>query len=269
MAKQPLVKVSGFQIDNLGGAPEGLNGGQKLAAPAQPADRFYLPELDVLRFFAFSAVFAFHASALLRVASPRLKNIFNTGFFGVDLFFTLSAYLITQLLLRERIRNGTIDVKSFYVRRALRIWPLYFFFLFLAYLPSLRSPFSRILKIDFLSYCFFVGNFAEMFAADFNFTWWVHLWSVSVEEQFYLVWPWAVRKVSASGLTWIAGALFVISALTRLVACSVGATWELVAFGTFSRLDPIAVGIVLATVPRAGCPNSVLTPESGWHWPGC
>src|SRR5689334_20593410 len=85
---------------------------------------FYLPELDTLRFFAFGAVFVNHIALDLGT-----NSIFAyVGGHGVDLFFALSAYLITELILREKERFKRLDVKAFYVRRILRIWPLYFTF---------------------------------------------------------------------------------------------------------------------------------------------
>lgn len=99
--------------------------------------RFYLPELDVLRFFAFLAVFlqhafqhtpAFYYPGTHPDARGALVAILAwSGGYGVDLFFVLSAFLITQLLLREQEVTGTLDVERFYIRRILRIWPLYFF----------------------------------------------------------------------------------------------------------------------------------------------
>src|SRR3954469_14437430 len=101
--------------------------------------RFYLPELDLLRFFAFLMVFSSHAVpgeesfySQLHIPGPLAKSLVALaagGAWGVDLFFTLSAYLITTLLLREKSSCGRINVGAFYLRRALRIWPLYFGFL--------------------------------------------------------------------------------------------------------------------------------------------
>src|ERR1700674_928143 len=94
---------------------------------------FYHPELDVLRFWAFLMVFACHASTriyfLPGITGSLGRLAIRAGGCGVDLFFCLSAYLITEILLRERRGKGSIDVRSFYVRRILRIWPLYFAFL--------------------------------------------------------------------------------------------------------------------------------------------
>src|SRR5580704_3548587 len=110
---------------------------------------FYLPELDGLRFFAFLAVFIYHSVAPLPALSPETGHFFalghailRSGCYGVDLFFTLSAYLITELLMRERARTGRINVAAFYIRRMFRIWPLYFAFLgFLASVSSLPTIF--------------------------------------------------------------------------------------------------------------------------------
>src|SRR5271157_1881088 len=99
---------------------------------------FYRPELDCLRFFAFLGVFVHHSipkepSFFRAHGLPViLSNFSYAGAFGVDLFFCLSAYLITKLLLREKDLTGHLNVKAFYVRRILRIWPLYFAFVFLS-----------------------------------------------------------------------------------------------------------------------------------------
>src|SRR5258706_246045 len=108
-----------------------------LTAPPPSAvekSSFYRPELDVLRFFAFFAVFLFHfshpADFYVEHGVPRWmatagNSLMHAGVFGVDLFFVLSAYLITELLLREKSEFGTLDVRAFYLRRMLRTWLLY------------------------------------------------------------------------------------------------------------------------------------------------
>src|SRR5512142_640167 len=103
---------------------------------------FYRPELDALRFFAFLAVFVTHtvpdhmdfyaAHHISHGAAVVLASVGGSGVFGVSLFFMLSSYLITSLLLKEQQGRGTVDLKAFYLRRILRIWPLYFFALGLA-----------------------------------------------------------------------------------------------------------------------------------------
>src|SRR5277367_1995577 len=98
-----------------------------------PAERFYMPELDTLRFFAFLAVFLHHAfefhdfAGMPHLVMSVVINTIVAGMFGVDLFFLLSSYLITSLLLREYGATGRVDILGFWIRRCLRIWPLYFF----------------------------------------------------------------------------------------------------------------------------------------------
>src|SRR3990172_8203455 len=93
---------------------------------SKDSTRFYHPELDSLRFLAFLLVFFNHSPYL--GSSLFLVKLHDFGWLGVDLFLGLSAYLITKLLFTEFQRLGTIDIVYFYVRRVLRIWPLYFFF---------------------------------------------------------------------------------------------------------------------------------------------
>src|SRR3569832_1786440 len=93
------------------------------------ARRFYCSVFDVLRFAAFLCVFAFHRMDFVPtdpVVSPWAWRIGTVGAFGVPVFFLLSAFLLTELLLREQEVTGRVHVPAFYVRRALRIWPLYF-----------------------------------------------------------------------------------------------------------------------------------------------
>ncbi len=98
-------------------------------ATTPPPVRYYRPELDALRFLAFLGTFAFHCMDF--VPTDRVHDVWSwrigtIGAFGVPVFFLLSAFLITELLLREASNTGRVHVSAFYVRRILRIWPLYF-----------------------------------------------------------------------------------------------------------------------------------------------
>jgi peptidoglycan/LPS O-acetylase OafA/YrhL len=165
--------------------------------------RFYRPELDVLRFFAFMMVFGAHASG---ATTPIPMAIFASGRGGVCVFFLLSSYLITELLQREDTKTHRIDLRSFYIRRVLRIWPLYFFALILARLIDWRAPHLQMSNGRLLASVLLVGNWFTYFHG-FPASFAVVLWSVTVEEQFYLVWP-SVRKFLGSR------ALFIVSLLT-------------------------------------------------------
>jgi peptidoglycan/LPS O-acetylase OafA/YrhL len=168
--------------------------------------RFYHPELDALRFFAFLMVFLHHAFphqpefwtklGVPSVLATALAGIGATGAFGVSLFFVLSAYLITELLLREKEQVGSLDVKSFYVRRILRIWPLYFFFLALAVALQWVVPGQHMGWRAGLAFSALAGNWYIVFIG-FPSSVIFPLWSVSIEEQFYLTWPLVVRRASS------------------------------------------------------------------------
>lgn len=106
--------------------------------------------------------------------------------FGVTIFFTLSGFLITVLLLQERDRTGTVAVGRFYVRRVLRIWPLYYAYIGIALLSL--GPLSIAWSSDALAYyVLLLANVPRMFGGEIPLI--DHLWSIGVEEQFYLFWP--------------------------------------------------------------------------------
>jgi len=159
--------------------------------------RFYRPELDALRFFAFLAVFACHGLPfpggqhphILEATAWRiLQLVREAGSFGVCLFFVLSSYLITELLRREAGQTGEINLRAFYLRRILRIWPLYFTVLCLSGAVGSIAPAIHMRPGQLLANLLFVGNWFIVAnpTATIPLAW---LWSISVEEQFYIVWP--------------------------------------------------------------------------------
>jgi peptidoglycan/LPS O-acetylase OafA/YrhL len=223
--------------------------------------RFYLPELDVLRFFAFFGVFVYHlpiTGSLFFWRYGVLGDLAISGVFGVDLFFTLSGYLITSLLLRERDATGDINLKAFYARRTLRIWPLYYFFIglmfLLTHLPAsvTSAPFwGNMFPPMSLSVYFFLA----IFLFNFDFANGLNeghglviypLWSISVEEQFYLFWPWVVRYLPRKRLVLAPLIMLAIAAVAHMLSLPMKLGWN----GTFSRLDPIAIGVLIALLPR-------------------
>ena len=181
-------------------------------------DRYYRPELDALRFFAFLSVFIVHRMDHLPIDPSRhfwLYNICLLGNFGVPVFFLLSAFLITELLMREKDRLGTIHIRSFYIRRALRIWPLYFaVFYGLVVLEHWMPGFGPPDPISWLAFTLFAGNWYICLHG------WIHafpvnpLWSVSVEEQFYIAIPVIAFYGGRRGLRMVATALLIASYAT-------------------------------------------------------
>jgi peptidoglycan/LPS O-acetylase OafA/YrhL len=221
---------------------------------AEPGGRFYVPELDGLRFFAFFGVFIWHVPPGLAFFKHYglVGSLGIAASYGVDLFFTLSAYLITKLLLRERAAIGRLDVTRFYLRRALRIWPLYFFCLGLWLCESRSLGVVGFRPSYLLAMAFFVGNFAfslgGVFDANLRQYAPAYLWTISIEEQFYLLWPLFVRKASARGVARAGLALIIVASVARFALSTLGVSPTALWYNTFTRIDPMAAGILLATV---------------------
>ena len=174
----------------------------------------YLPQLDGIRALAVLAVMARHAEL------PWVRG----GGIGVDVFFVLSGYLITTLLLREYDAEGTISLKRFYIRRARRLFPALLavaaisFVLFLVVQPEL-TPDTLVgigASIFYVSAWFRALGWSDL-------GWFGHTWSLSVEEHFYLVWPlvvlWICRRHRAHLQHWILGLFLVF--LAYRTACGV------------------------------------------------
>ncbi len=125
-----------------------------------------------------------------------ITSLIDAMMCSLDVFFIISGFLITQLLFRERDLNGTVDLKAFYVRRLLRIWPLYFFIIGIAFLPSAFDRSQASGWLDLLSFVFFAGNWGPVLGHWPHAVILVPLWSVSFEEQFYLLWPLVLRRAS-------------------------------------------------------------------------
>jgi peptidoglycan/LPS O-acetylase OafA/YrhL len=224
---------------------------------------FYRPELDILRFSAFLLVFLCHINPgdasvehfLGRgIIAHLIRGAFIGGAYGVDLFFCLSSYLITTLLMKEYQLTKTIDVKSFYLRRILRIWPLYFTFLLCIVpvigmiLPSQRLPLPFLAAFALLS-----GNWACA-AWGFPFSAASILWSVSIEEQFYLTWP-LVMKRWLHRLPGICCGLILLAFMARGILVLLGASRDSIFCNTLARLDPIAAGALIGYFLKGQTPT--------------
>src|ERR1700737_1527592 len=199
--------------------------------------RFYLPELDGLWFFAFLAVFLSHVAQFsngANEAKPAIIQIFNLiGRFGVDLFFALSAYLLTVLMIREKDRFGSLDVRAFYMRRLPRIWPLYF--TWIAALMLTRHFWSDYSLGFFVPWLLFAGNF-QASLIEINSLVILPLWSLSVEEQFYLIWPLLVRNLTRRGLVVAGAVIWILTGCARFELLLHGFTPHQIWFTGFARL---------------------------------
>lgn len=157
-------------------------------------ERFYSPQLDGLRFFAFLLVFIHNAPH--DTGNPIWIVLDEFGWIGVDLFFALSAFLLARLLTLEYKTNQTIDASKFYTRRALRIIPLYFFYIIVvAGTIALKQSAEETLFIQTISLMTFTYNLAFIFFIKTAITPLFHLWTISFEEQFYLLLPFITKKL--------------------------------------------------------------------------
>ncbi len=154
----------------------------------------YIKQLDSLRAIAVIFVIISHW-----VPPTNFINRIPNGAIGVDIFFVLSGFLITRILFVHKIHsleNGTSIytlVKNFYVRRTLRIFPVYYLTIFAT------LAFSGTIGIDLSSSFVYYATYTSNFYFFFSKTWggmFSHLWSLAVEEQFYLIWPWIILFVN-------------------------------------------------------------------------
>ncbi len=222
----------------------------------------YIPELDGLRAFAILSVLFSHMPLywLTRHAGPA--TFFHHGWVGVDLFFVLSGFLITGILLDARTEPHYY--RNFYARRALRIWPLYYLVLVFALFvyPALQPHFRPlVMQYPWRWYFLYVQNFAYGLEGIPLLT---VTWSLAVEEQFYIVWPGVVRRMSSRSFRNLLIGMLVAAPLLRLLMLSTGQGWTTIATSTFTRMDGIVAGALLAWWMRSGDCTPAKLRRLGW-----
>ncbi len=228
----------------------------------------HLPGLDGVRGLAILMVLAVHfvGDATPRAWGERLAvKLGGYGVLGVDLFFVLSGFLITGLLLDSK--GGLHYFRNFYARRTLRIFPLYYavlalLFLVLPLLATLPPPLedARSHQVWLWTY---TANFFIAAKASWALTYVSHFWSLAIEEHFYLVWPLVVFSFRRETLERIClGAIGV--ALALRIALSLAGVSELsISVLTPCRVDTLCVGALLATVARREGGPGLLVRRSG------
>ena len=209
--------------------------------------------LDGIRGLAILAVMAHHSFWFIRsTAAPQLfvKWILSLGWAGVDLFFVLSGFLITGILLDTRLAENYFQ--SFYARRALRIFPLYALFLVIG-----LTVFPLVVARDWLPvpadrwlYWCYLTNWLALWKGPWRHSVLAHLWSLAIEEQFYFCWPlltWLLRP-RALLPTLVAGEICVIAG--RIWWVLAHGPSQAVALGTLTRMDGLLFGAVCAVLIR-------------------
>lgn len=217
----------------------------------------YLP-LDGLRGMAILLVVIYHfgrSHAGAHDPEPGLLLGFTQfGWMGVDLFFVLSGFLITGILLETRGQEGYF--RNFLARRFLRIWPLYYLNLivFFIVMPAvLGSMPGELQSMESKQAWFWLYAANWLFAREGSFeqTSGGYFWSLAVEEQFYLFWPIVVYMLSQTRLLQVCVALFVSSLVLRIVVLSLGVSTSTAYAMTFTHLDGLALGAALSICLRS------------------
>lgn len=225
-------------------------------------------QLDALRFLAAFMVVIVHAWDAWVTSDhgmPRIlmhhdgsgitwfgehfRRVIANFNFGVDMFFMISGFLITYLLLKERTEKGKIDIKNFYVRRILRIWPLYFFVIAISPLLVmwLRTSNPGLPEPEYKPVIFFYNNFRTIMTERWDFPF-AHFWSICVEEHFYLVWPFLVAFLPMKKLPYVFAGVMAISIGFRCCADEFHWTWYNIYLNTLSRIDALALGGLVAWI---------------------
>jgi peptidoglycan/LPS O-acetylase OafA/YrhL len=229
-----------------------------------------------MRFIAFALVYLFHGGVSflsgwvragttgIHTALPSLKSLLPAdagarlqanGWAGVQLFFFLSGFLIAMLLLREEERYGRIDLRAFWVRRILRIWPLYYLTLALTFfvLPGIEGAYGSHAYGEFLrkhlaAFLAFLGNWSMGFRGPVPYDSVSILWSVCVEEQFYIACPVLLAFVPTRWRLTAVVPLMGAAVGGRAVLAWRGVNPVLFQYSSLTQLDTLLAGVAMALV---------------------
>lgn len=253
--------------------------GQIVRGVSLKSGTVYWKELDGLRALAITLVFLHHCTPRTTEGQPAYLwapiKIFSWGWVGVDLFFVLSGFLITYLLLQERASFQSISIWRFYARRAIRIWPLYFSVLigvsvYPLFLHHWNSSYRSFLETIIIPFFLFYGNYAVMnhtgdllnFTKHWGLSWALYIaliepfWSLCVEEQFYLVWPTVLNLVRNKTILWLTMFCVFCSAVVAryfLVQTAIAHNFDASFYyiNTVSHIDALMIGAGLAAAEYA------------------
>jgi len=218
----------------------------------------HVPALDGVRGIAIALVLGLHfgvaADLSLRSTSAIARwteRVLYAGWAGVDLFFVLSGFLITTILLVSK--DGPQYFRRFYGRRILRIFPLYYTALVLGLLVAPRVisgllPEGSSGQVWLWTYTLNIGFALGLIATPVTYL--SHFWTLAIEEQYYLVWPWLVRVTAPRTLLALCAAIAVMALALRLAWVGLGYSWEGAYRFTLTRADSLAIGGAVAVLMR-------------------
>ncbi|MCP3142929.1 acyltransferase family protein [Pyxidicoccus xibeiensis] len=214
----------------------------------------HLPVLDGVRGLAVLLVVFFHTTHLSAGSAVGKATwwLAGAGWTGVDLFFVLSGFLITGILWEAK--GQPYFFRNFYMRRFLRIFPLYYLTLAISFLvlPALAGRFNldeRITTEGAVWYLLYLSNFYQLWVDTTHPILGV-VWSLAIEEQFYIVWPFLIAAVSYRGAIRLCLGTIALALAVRVGLALAGASIESTYVTTFSRVDSLALGGLLALALR-------------------
>ena len=217
-----------------------MNSAASTPGGSERADNGYVPGLDGLRALAVGMVLVAHAG----------YGEFVPGGLGVTIFFAISGYLITTLLVNENSRTGTIKLREFYTRRILRLYPELVALILLclasgAFWPFTATPFEKLAGLLYYMNYYYV--FGPHYAIEHSYPW-RQLWSLSVEEHFYFIFPAMLLVIRRWNSRLLAiCALILLPFLWRFATYHIlGLPWQYNYVATDTRIDSIAWGCLLA-----------------------
>jgi peptidoglycan/LPS O-acetylase OafA/YrhL len=220
-----------------------------------------IPSLDGMRAISILLVIAGHSIShvprWLKIPAPTYILFAHTG---VSVFFVISGFLITSLLLKELRATGTIGLKRFYLRRAFRIFPAFYLYLGVVFVLTVTGVFRVPLRTFFFA-AIYTSNY--YFGGGGAFVGLQHLWSLCVEEQFYLLWPAVLLLLGKRRAIYCATVLVLISPLSRVLTYFVLAPQHraMVDRMFHSSIDTIMFGCLIALLWQ-----SDLFERTRWVW---
>ncbi|MBL0256264.1 MAG: acyltransferase [Bacteroidetes bacterium] len=215
--------------------------------------RIFFQNLDGIRFFCFLSVFLCHS---FYTENPSIVGsgiyhfikitLFGNGNIGVNAFFVLSGFLITYLLIEEKKINGQVSPPKFWIRRILRIWPLYYFCVLFGFVlfPFLKQMFGQTANesANPIYYLTFLANFDIIHHGLPDSSTLGLLWSIAIEEQFYFLWPIVIYSFPVNRL-WIPFVTIILSSLIFRAFNPVPVVYEI---HTLSAISDMTIGAVAA-----------------------
>jgi peptidoglycan/LPS O-acetylase OafA/YrhL len=230
-----------------------------------PFSRSYFPLLDGLRCLSIVAVVWFHATG-----ETHTSGILSRGNEGVSLFFVISGFLITTILLREQSITNDISLNRFYLRRALRIFPLYYAVLaiYVVLVISIEGQ-SSAGEQFWHNLPYFLTYTSNWFVRlDSDRIIFLFAWSLATEEQFYLVWPWVVKASCGRMLPIATMIVFLVlhyGALIGLANGTLAASWLSTSI-LISLSPPICFGAIAAFLLHGPTTLPWIEQWIGWRW---